>query len=764
MPAYHPRTPVLPPTAVNVFFAIIIAAFAIAQAAPNISSFANAQAAAATIFAIIDRAPTIDNLSAGGLAPDAARVRGELEFENVTFYYPSRPDIPVLTNFSLRVPAGSSLALVGPSGCGKSSVVALIQRWYDPAAGRILLDGVDLRDYNVQWLRERMGLVLQDPVLFQGTVAENIALGLPGGGGAQPRGAAELAALQPRIEAAARAANAHDFIVGSLTSGYATYVGERGSQMSGGQRQRVSIARALIRDPRILLLDEATSALDTRSEAVVQAAIDRLLAAKGADVPGGAARTSLCIAHRLSTIRDVDRIVVMEAGAIAAAGTHAELIAQGGLYAVMCAQQRLSSPQAAAVDKPEVAAPSPSPAALTADVAPAATPATQPSPAESLAAFGDAVRTAATSTFTSAGAPGHAVTSIVPTSMAADVASATLAADAPLADAGADAGADAATAAGGKAAADGKPGKSAAELDDEADGKLPAVPFSRVWAYQRPEALHLAGAIFCAMLAGASMPCFSIIFSRVMTVYYNPDTAQMQSDTLIYMGYFFLIGVVAFIGQFGEWSLFAYAGEKLTRRLRVATYRATLRCEIAYFDHPRNTTGRITSRMAEQAALIKATTGERLVLGAQNIAALAAGCAIAFSASWQIALLVLAIFPLIAAVGMVQMKLLSGMTSTQQNAEAGNIVLEATTSVRTIYAYGLQAGTLVRFADALRPAEVLAARRSFTSGLAMGASFFVLFASYGLVFWAGGQFISQGWTTFQAMLQVRTGCTRVCAR
>jgi ABC transporter fused permease/ATP-binding protein len=237
------------------------------------------------------------------------RVAGEIAFDGVNFTYPSRPDVPVLTGLSLKAGAGERIALVGPSGAGKSTIISLLLRFYDPAAGRITIDGKDAREFPLAQLRAQMAVVPQDVLLFGGSVADNIAYGRPG-------------ASQAEIEDAARRANAHDFIA-AFPEGYQTLVGERGVKLSGGQRQRVAIARAILRDPAILLLDEATSALDSESERLVQEALDELM--KG--------RTSVIVAHRLSTIRRADRIYVVKGGEVAEAGTHAELLARpDGVY------------------------------------------------------------------------------------------------------------------------------------------------------------------------------------------------------------------------------------------------------------------------------------------------------------------------------------------------------------------------------------------------------------------------------------------------
>ena len=237
---------------------------------------------------------------------DKAAFERDLRFENVTFSY---GDAPVLTGIDLTARKGEVVALVGPSGSGKSTLVDLIPRFYEPAQGRILLDGIDTREIKLPALRALTGIVSQETVLFHDTVRNNIAYG-----------AAEKYS-QAQIEAAARAANAHEFIT-ELPSGYDTLLGERGTRLSGGQRQRLAIARALLSDPPILILDEATSALDTESERLVQEAIDRLL--RG--------RTVFVIAHRLSTIAHADQILVLDRGEIVEQGSHAELLARRGAY------------------------------------------------------------------------------------------------------------------------------------------------------------------------------------------------------------------------------------------------------------------------------------------------------------------------------------------------------------------------------------------------------------------------------------------------
>uniref|UniRef100_A0A8D2LWX0 ABC-type xenobiotic transporter n=1 Tax=Varanus komodoensis TaxID=61221 RepID=A0A8D2LWX0_VARKO len=298
---------------IGVLVDVFLGSLMFAQIFPNVENVSNARGAAYEVFKVIKKPCQLDSSSGEGFKPD--KLRGEIEFKNISFSYPSRPDAQVLKGLNLKIQPGKTIAVVGSSGCGKSTTIQLLQRFYDPVEGQVTIDGHDIRTLNIKWLRENIGIVSQEPVLFGTTIAGNIRYGRED-------------ITDAEIEQAAKEANAYDFI-SKLPDRFNTMVGERGAQLSGGQKQRIAIARALARNPKILLLDEATSALDTQSESIVQAALDK----------ARTGRTTIVIAHRLSTIRTADVIVGFAKGVLAEQGTHEELMAQKGIYHDLVMQQ-----------------------------------------------------------------------------------------------------------------------------------------------------------------------------------------------------------------------------------------------------------------------------------------------------------------------------------------------------------------------------------------------------------------------------------------
>ncbi|CAF1013430.1 unnamed protein product [Adineta ricciae] len=314
----------------TIFMGIYMGVLCLEQASPFFQAVIQAREAISIVLSIIDEPSTIKNTLDKGLKKE--HLTGSIQFCNVHFSYPTRSNVPILDGVSFNVDHGQTIALVGASGSGKSTCIQLLQRFYDYQSGAILLDGVKVNDYNLQWLRQHIGVVSQEPILFQTTIRENILFGCQ-------------SATDEQIYEAAKMANAHNFIM-SLPDKYETHVGERGVTLSGGQKQRIAIARALIRNPKILLLDEATSALDNESEKLVQEALDR--AAQG--------RTTIIIAHRLSTIRHANKIIVLQKGEVVEEGDHDLLMKMHGVYFGLVEHQQLQQVEeieAMQIEKPE---------------------------------------------------------------------------------------------------------------------------------------------------------------------------------------------------------------------------------------------------------------------------------------------------------------------------------------------------------------------------------------------------------------------------
>ncbi|KAL8942079.1 MAG: hypothetical protein Q9211_001555 [Gyalolechia sp. 1 TL-2023] len=310
-------------TVFTVVLSTLIAASSVSLVVPQIQALTSAASAASELFSVIDRDSKLDPFDPAGISPPSCT--GFIEARNLTFAYPARPSSNVLNNLSLTVPAGKTTALVGPSGCGKSTLIGLLERWYNPESGQLLLDGEELSSYNTKWLRSNIRLVQQEPILFSGSVFDNVAKGL-----LDEQRSLSVDDQRKLVQSACEASNAHDFIL-ELPDGYDTQLGESAGMLSGGQRQRLAIARSIISDPKVLLLDEATSALDPRAESVVQHALQSV----------SQGRTVLVIAHKLATIKDADNIAVVANGSVVEQGSHEQLIERGGQYAALVRAQDL---------------------------------------------------------------------------------------------------------------------------------------------------------------------------------------------------------------------------------------------------------------------------------------------------------------------------------------------------------------------------------------------------------------------------------------
>ncbi|XP_065609379.1 ATP-binding cassette sub-family B member 5 [Cyrtonyx montezumae] len=639
-----------------VFFSVLIGAFSLGQAAPNLESVANARGAAYEVYQIINKKRLIDSSSKEGYKPD--KLKGEIEFRNIHFSYPSRPDITILKGLNLKVQTGKTIALVGASGCGKSTTVQLLQRFYDPDQGEVTLDGRDIRTLNVKWLRENIGIVSQEPVLFATTIAENIRYGREDISDAE-------------IEQAAKEANAFDFI-SRLPDKFNTMVGERGAQLSGGQKQRIAIARALARNPKILLLDEATSALDTQSESVVQAALDK----------ARTGRTTIVIAHRLSTIRTADTIAAFEKGIVVEQGTHSELMLQKGVYYSLVMQQSGGS-------------------SIQYDGTSEEDEETEVEEYEENDKNSSVEKLALKDHFEEPVVTGRSSIRRRSSRYKSKRSSS-------------------------KKKFSKK--KKKKELEEE---NLPAVPYSRILALNKPEWLYVLMGVIAAAVSGGVHPAFAVIFGKIIGAFQETDPEKRNKNTLVLSLMFLLLGVITLATYIIQGFMFGKSGEILTMRLRSLSFKALLQQEIGWYDDQKNAVGVLLTRLATDASQVKGATGSRLGLMTMTVFTLLTAIIIAFVYGWQLTLLILACIPFVIAANAANVSSVSGHAAKDQKAleEAGRVSTESVENIRTVASLTREEAFYEKYITSLngpyRDSLKKAPLYGFTYGIAQSANYFV---------------------------------------
>lgn len=658
--------------AIATMFAVMIGGLALAQSAPSMAAFAKARVAAAKIFRIIDHKPNVDRNSESGLELES--VSGQLELRNVEFSYPSRPEVQILHDFSLSVPSGKTIALVGSSGSGKSTVVSLIERFYDPASGEVLLDGHDIKTLKLKWLRQQIGLVSQEPALFATTIKENILLARPD-------------ATQDEIEEAAQVANAHSFII-KLPDGYDTQVGERGLQLSGGQKQRIAIARAMLKNPAILLLDEATSALDSESEKLVQEALDRFMIG----------RTTLVIAHRLSTIRKADLVAVLQRGSVYEIGTHDELFAKGenGVYAKLIKMQEIAHETALNNSRKSSARPSSARNSVSSPIM------TRNS------SYGRSPYSRRLSDFSTSDF-----------SLSVD-------------------------------------GGFPTYRHEKLPFKEQASSFWRLAKMNSPEWVYALIGSIGSVVCGSLSAFFAYVLSAVLSVYYNQDHAYMIKEIGKYC--YLLIGVSSTALIFNTLQHFFWdvVGENLTKRVREQMLAAVLKNEMAWFDQEENESSRVAARLALDANNVRSAIGDRISVIMQNSALMLVACTAGFVLQWRLALVLIAVFPLVVAATVLQKMFMQGFSGDLEatHAKATQLASEAVANMRTVAAFNSETKIVNLFTSSLQTPL----RRCFWKGQIAGSGYgvaqFLLYASYAIGLWYASWLVKHGISDFSKTIRV----------
>lgn len=663
--------------------------------APFVTVFANASAASEKLFDTINRTPPIDATDeTQGLK--RAAIDGDISFQDVSFSYPSRPEVPVLQNVSLSVPGKKMTGIVGLSGSGKSTIAALAERLYDPNGGKVVVDGVDLRELNLSNYRGHVALVEQTPSLFNRSVLENIAHGLVGS--ARPehqelqevllsgavsdlveevRNGGDLDTLAQKsqplqtivnlVREAADLVGASEYIV-RLQHGYATTVGPGGNQLSGGQKQRAAFARAVIRNPAILILDEATAALDSASEARIQSAMDKF----------SADRTTIVIAHRLSTIKNADNILVMERGGkVVEQGTYASLMEQDGVFASLVRLQSLASHDGG-----------------------------EATPRDSDVSASEDTRLEKKRTLAEVGS----VTDVE----------------------------------GSSNGTDSRPASSTSVKDGDR-GFL--ATFGAILGFARPQTMFIIAGIVAATIVGGSHSGEAAIFGNVVSRLNNcrlPD--EIRSAAALFGGLFFGLACLEFIANVISTASFGWVSERLLYKTRVLSLRSLLNKSLHWHESEGRTPGTLVSYLSADAIAMSGMTGSILGVTFAVAVNLVTGIVLAHVIAWKIAVVLLACVPVLLMSGFLRIRVQAKFAARHAKAFADSvsIAIEAVDSIRIISAFSLQVDAANTFLRSLAGPYKATLKSIFFGNFYLALSFSIGNCVYALAYWWGAQQTSNG--------------------
>ena len=717
----------------TVIFVLIDASFILSQVAPFIHVFASAAGASERLLAVINRQSAIDGTSDEG-DKDAPFRDEPIRFDNVHFTYPARPDVPVLQGVTFDIPACKHTAIVGPSGGGKSTVVALLERFYDPHTGTVTIGSQDFRDLNVRYLRGNIGFVQQEPSLLDRTILENIAYGMVAssapqhqhlapyiydaslpdlaaaiGSGTREADAlahapAEVQEIVSRVKQAAADANALDFIT-KLPHGLATSVGSAGNQFSGGQKQRIALARALVREPCLLVLDEATAALDSTSEQLIQASLARV----------SERVTTVSIAHRLATAKDAHKIVVVQAGRVTEEGSHADLVARGGVYADMVRLQNLGklSAQDAAVpedmitDTSAPATTSAAPAVPVAAAAPAALPVPVPDPAAAPLSEEDVYGNEKVQEQT-------------------------------------------------EDDNNNKPKKKWAFWKKKPEEKKKKTQrqqrsgwFTTKYVFTsflRPNLVFIVFGLFMSAIIGGSYSAEAVIFGHTVGSLNPCRAAEAISDSGNLFGLlFFIMALVELSANVMGGCAFGWAADKILYRIRVLSLRSLLGQTVEWHHAEDRTPGTLVTYITGDASALSGITGTTIGLLLATAVNLVAGLVISLAIAWRITVVLLPTIPVLLISGMMKLRVQAKFAERHQKAfaQATGITVEAVDNIRAVSAFSLEKQAYSVFGRALvkpyRATMKAIAWGNVWLALAFSISQFV----YALAYWWGSRNIAE---------------------